>query len=230
MRHALALLCVLGIGCTMDTGQGLVEIPVSVRGTDAAEFAGEDGWTITLDRADVAFGPLTLCASINPGDACESARAEMLETVVIDAVDPLTHEVGALRGSEGTVRSLMHDYGVSWLLTQTAPAPIDGASLVASGHASRGTDVVLFDARITIAPSRAGLVVVRRSLADGEEQTLTADSRLTVVVDPRPWFAQIDWDEFDPAERVAIAPDTQAHRALVQGMTSCCDRPTLEWD
>lgn len=239
MTRAFAWLLLVGsIACTADTGQDFVEVPVFFRGADTSEFAGEGGWTITLDRADVAFGPFYLCASINPGDACERARAEMLDTVVVDALDPAPRAEGTLRGISGRVRSFMHDYGVSWLLTQTTPTAttdaLEGASIVLTGRATRGDEVVVFDARVRVAPSAAGLIVARRSLGDSEEQTLTPDTRLTVVVDPRPWLAEISWDELVDPERpeslpVTFEEGTQPYRALVLGMTSL-DRPTLEWE
>ena len=77
--------------------------------------------SVTIDRADLAFGPLYLCAGATAGDLCDTARFEWLDSAVVDTTlsDPV--KVGELSGVTGTVRSWMYDLGLSSQLTREAP-------------------------------------------------------------------------------------------------------------
>ncbi|HJK95095.1 MAG TPA: hypothetical protein RMH85_23895 [Polyangiaceae bacterium LLY-WYZ-15_(1-7)] len=236
LRFTLSAALLLLVACVADTGAGFVEVPVRVSGTELAPFEARDGWVVTLERADVAVGPFYFCAAEMAGDLCETARGEMLESVVIDGLDPSAREVGAMLGIEGTVRSAMHDYGLSWELTETAPRATEGAealgghSLVLAGVAERGEAQVRFEAAVDVVPNRAGVITVRRSLDTHE---LVEGDALEVRVDPRPWLEDVRFDLLaekadEEGEPVAFEVDEQPWRAVVVGMTAG-SRPELRW-
>lgn len=224
-------LLLLGLGC-VDTGIAPVELPVLASGVSAAPFEARDGWTVTLERADLAFGPLYLCTAANAGDLCETAQAEMLDGVVLDLLDPEPREVGRLVGLGGMVRSVMHDYGVTWELTGMAPesqvddASMQGRSFVVEGVAERGEERVRFHGAIAVTPIRAGSLVVRRTLTSGEVTDLEGAEALTLAVDPRVWLEGIRFEEL--GAEGTIEEGSQAWRAIVAGMTAQ-SRPALAW-
>lgn len=227
----LAALLVLGSGC-VDTGVEPVELPVLAAGVSAEPFETRDGWVVTLERADLAFGPLYLCTAANAGDLCETAQAEMLDGVVLDLLDPEPREVGRLIGLGGIVRSVMHDYGVTWELTGMAPeshvddASMQGRSFVVEGVAERGEERVRFQGAIAVTPIRAGSLVVRRTLSAGEVTDLEGAQALTLSVDPRAWLAGVRFDEL--GSDGSIEEGSQAWRAIVAGMTAQ-SRPEIAW-
>ena len=71
---AAALLASLS-ACVADTGQSTVTLPISAEGTAPAPFVA-DGWTVTLAKAELAFGAAYFCATA-AADArlCETANA-----------------------------------------------------------------------------------------------------------------------------------------------------------
>ncbi|MGB0680553.1 MAG: hypothetical protein ACPGUV_12905, partial [Polyangiales bacterium] len=70
-RHLLVALCVFGASC-IDTGQNRARVPLFVAGSDSSEAVlAKGGVPITIDRADLAFGPLYLCAGVSAGDLCD---------------------------------------------------------------------------------------------------------------------------------------------------------------
>ncbi|MEZ4252116.1 MAG: hypothetical protein R3B99_28210 [Polyangiales bacterium] len=228
MRLLLGL--VLLFGC-VDTGVDPVELPVVASGVGAASFETRDGWTVTLDRADLAFGPLYLCTAANAGDLCETAQAEMLDGVVLDLLDDEPREIGRLIGLGGVVRSVMHDYGLTWDLTGMAPRThVDDASMgdhsfVVEGVAERGDERVVFHGAVAVEPIRPGSLVVRRTLSGTEITNLADEGTLVVAIDPRRWLDQVRFDELEDG---AIEEGTQAWRAVVAGMTAQA-RPAITW-
>lgn len=229
MNRAISLGIFFALGC-VDTGIEPVELKVLASGVELAPFEARDGWTVTLERADLAFGPLYLCTAANAGDLCETAQAEMLDGVVVDLLDDEPREVGALVGLGGMVRSVMHDYGVTWELTAMRPEgsipAMRDRSLVFEGVASRGEERVRFSGELAVTPIRAGSLVVRRTLAAGEVTDLADEAELSIAVDPRPWFAGVRFDEL--SESGEIEEGSQAWRAIVAGMTAQ-SRPELRW-
>jgi len=228
----LATFLVLGSTGCVDTGVEPVELPVLAAGVSAEPFEARDRWVVTLERADLAFGPLYLCTAANAGDLCETAQAEMLDGVVLDLLDPEPHEVGRLVGLGGVVRSVMHDYGVTWELTGMAPeshvddASMQGRSFVVEGVAERGEERVRFQGAIAVTPIRAGSLVVRRTLSAGEVTDLEGAQALTLSVDPRAWLGGVRFEELGADGN--IEEGSQAWRAIVAGMTAQ-SRPGIAW-
>ena len=219
--------------CVADAGGAWVEVPVAVAGTDMDAFEVRDGWTVELDRAEVAIGPLYLCASSSSGDLCETARGEMLDTVVVDALDPTPRDVARLLSEAGSVRSVMHDYGITWQLTETAPGAttdaMSGHSVILEGTARKGELEIRFETAVDVTPNREGVLVVRRTI---DEHRVAEGDRLVLEVDPRDWLRDVrfdDWVEKSFGESVRFEPNDQAWRAVVVGMTAT-RRPVLRWE
>src|SRR5690606_192702 len=159
IRSTILLVSSLACACG-STGQELTSFPIHGAASGERSFT-KDGWTVTLERADVAFGPVYFCAtSFADMDVCPSAQAEWLETQTIDALDPTPQMLGEAEAVTGTVRSAMFDYGRSWLLTEPRVRANEGApeghSAVFVVHLDDGDAVVEIRAAIDIDPAAAG--------------------------------------------------------------------------
>ena len=226
------LLMILAGGC-LDTGREQVSIPLLVAGVAPTPVAGAGGWTITLDSAELAFGPLYLCAGEQAGALCDTARLEWTESTIVDTLDPEPRVAGALQGVSGPVRSWMYDLGITSLLTQQRPAALEAAielgenSVRLTGVARRAERELPLELALPIQQDEAtelGACVVRKSTSDPFEHEITGDeTALTVRFDPRPWLLEVDVD--------ALAEDPtsgQAQRALRNALVAGA-RPTFEW-
>lgn len=214
-RVALAV-SVLCAACGPDVGQRRVETSLFVAGSDVSGPvpAGPSG-EAEIARADVAFGPLYLCAGAQAGDFCETARLEWLDTVVIDALDESASDAGSLAGVSGTVRSWMYDLSISSRLTQSEPFVLDaaaelgGVSLVLEGTARLGGVEAPFSARVPVQQGEEGepgLPVIRKSRSETFEHDVDAsEPGLLVRFDPAPWVAGVDFAEY--FEDRACEPD-----------------------
>ena len=192
------------VGC-IDTTIEATTIDLAVAGTDArAPFEGRRGAMITLERADVAFGPLYLCAGFQAGELCDEALAEWRDAVVVDALDPSTHGVGEMNALTGTARSYMFDYGITSLLTQEDPLVLPAAESLGPASARLEGRVEVdgqsfaFTARVRVeqgADVEQGVPVVRSAASSGFEAPIldAGRSRLEVRFDPRAWFASADF-------------------------------------
>lgn len=229
---ALALL-----GCA-ETGRTYVEIPLHGQGVADEPFDAGADWSVELERADVAFGPLWLCSteSASP-EHCESAILELTESVTIDALDPEARLLATTHGITGTVRSAMWDYGITWLPAAPRARPTEGAP---DGHSARfaGTAAhpdgrtFAFACDLDLPPIMQGAILVRGRRI--ERHTIaSSDDALVVRVDPRAWWSRVDLDRLasraaageDP---VVIAPGDADYEALVVAMTASA-LPSLEW-
>ena len=202
-RRALALTTVLAAACA-ETGQDRTSVPLFVAGTNVSEpvVAGFDV-PVTIDRADLAFGPLYLCAGATAGDLCETARLEWLETVVVDTTASAPAPAGELSGLTGTVRSWMYDLGISSQLTRAEPFILDaaselgGTSLVIEGRAVVDGIELPFTASVPIQQTddtELGVPVVRKSTSEAFSRDVGPDeSALLVTFDPSTWIRGIDF-------------------------------------
>jgi hypothetical protein len=241
--HAL-LLALLAFGCG-DTGQDRVTVPLHVAGTELSQpIDATGGVTITLDRADLAFGPLYLCAGANAGDLCDTARLEWLGSIVVHAVDAEPVRAGELQGVTGVVRSWMYDLGLSSQLTQRegpfvldAARELGDASLVVSGQADVGGAGVAFSASVRVEQTddtELGIPVVRKSTSETFRHEVTgSEAGLTVRFDPTGWLKDIDFRTYcvhdgDCPEELVIEPDSEAFRGLKNAVVSS-SRPSFEW-
>jgi hypothetical protein len=198
---------VLGLGLVLgcvDSGPTEIEVPLYVAGTAIeGAIAGQDGAQIELDRAELAFGPIYLCAGTQAGELCETARLEWLDAIAFDVRDPTAIEAGPLRGLEGTVRSWMFDLGIVSLLTQEDPLllpaaeQLGDASLRLEGRADVDGVVIRFSVKLVVQPEQGtelGVPVIRKSNSEVFEHELDAgEPGLLIRFDAAPWVAEIDF-------------------------------------
>lgn len=216
-RIALPLALLLG-GC-IDTTTEATTVGLEVAGTDASEpFDGRNGARVTLSRADLAFGPLYLCAGYTAGELCDEALAQWTDAAVVDSLDPSPVEVGRMEAITGTARSYMYDLGIASLLTRPEPlvteaaASLGPASVVLEGTAEVDGQALPFTVAIRVEQSaevEQGVPVIRGAESDGFEGEILPDdrSRLLVAFDPRPWLATADFGAL--VEDAACSPERE---------------------
>jgi hypothetical protein len=196
---------VLAVASCADVGQDAASIPLRVGGSSVGSpISAASGWTIELTRADLAFGPLYLCAGYQAGSLCDTARAEWIETAVVNALDANAHDVGVLTGVTGNVRSWMYDLGITSLLTKQTPEPLaaadmlDGNSVRLEGVARKAPHAIPFLLAIPIQQDEAteiGASVVRKSGGDRFDHEITGDeAAFTVRFDPSSWMKDVDFE------------------------------------
>ena len=200
----MAMCISLLLSACVDTGLKEISLSVSARGTRVSEpIEGQNGTRITLSRADLAFGPLYLCAGVNAGDLCDTARFEWLDSAVINLIDDQAMNLGLLQGSTGVVQSWMYDLGISSQLTQReafvlkAARELNGHSLLIEGEAQINNDAVIpFRAALKIEQSEdteRGIPVIRKSGSENFYREVKNDSSsLQITFDPQDWLKDLD--------------------------------------
>jgi hypothetical protein len=214
-RAALLVLAVFHFGCA-ETGQDRVRVALFVAGTDvSAPVVGGGDVLITIDRADLAFGPLYLCAGATAGDLCDTAQLEWLDTVVVDTTLSEPAAAGELVGITGSVQSWMYDLGISSQLTRSAPfvlaaaGELGGASFLLEGRASVGGIELPFSASVPIQQTddtELGVPVVRKSTSEPFFRDVgNGEAGLVVRFDPGAWVRSIDFRPYATSEACAPA-------------------------
>ncbi len=222
----LVLVALLGAasGCG-DTLGSRVEIPASARGSNEHDFEVGD-FSIHMERADIGFGPLYMCASTVPSsELCENALAELVPSVTIDGLDGSPQPLPSLDGTTGTVRSAVFDYGISWTLTDEAPEPSAGApgghSARFAGTATRGTESFAFVADVDVVVATAGRMASGLAL---DEVIENDPSALEIIVDPRAYLSDVDFEALSvlatSSDPVRIEKDTPSYNSIILQMTS----------
>jgi hypothetical protein len=248
-RSALATSFAWALTGCGDVGQSQVEVPLYVRGTELARpVAGVGDVMLAIDRAELAFGPLYLCAGAQAGELCDTARLEWLGSVRIDLKDPEPRRAGTLTGPTGRVRSWMYDLGISSQLTHSDPIVLDaaqelgGASLVVEGRASQGGTEVPFDVRVVVQQGsdvERGVPVVRKGTGDVFNHDVTgSEPGLWVRFDASVWLSKLDLRAEladsacvalgDCSKPLRFAADGVAYRGLHNAVVSG-RRPELNW-
>lgn len=190
--------------CGPDAVQEPVSFPLWVAGSGSDRIETSAGVEVILDQADLAFGPLYLCAGSSAGRHCEMARVEWLETTIVDALERTARRAGRLTGVSGPVRSWMYDLGISSSLTTKDPVVRRAAERLGNNSvALRGrlitprTDIA-FTAQIPLEPtenSELGVPLVRKSSNERFEHEVTAEQHnLLVRFDASEWLRAIDFD------------------------------------
>lgn len=188
--------------------QGHVRYPMVATGTPVVARQIGD-WTVTLDVARLGFGPIYFCAA-HSVRSCDTAAAEVTQVVDIDLLDTAEQELAQVQGLTGTIRSAAWDYGMTWLLTETAPQQRSpsGHSLVLHGTATRGTVTVPIDLSIDVPPLQQGAYAVLGSRATA---TVTDDAvRLEVHFDPAAWLIGVDFEDPAPEGPIIIGMTANA--------------------
>jgi hypothetical protein len=231
----LVLLGATWLSACADAGQSYAEVPLLVSGSDLQQpVLAAGGVSLTVRRAELAFGPLYLCAGTQAGDLCETARLEWLDSVRVDLMDPKPHRAGSLAGTTGRVHSWMYDLGISSQLIRKDPFVLNaarelgGASLVVEGRANRGGGDVPFEVAVVIqqgSEAERGVPVVRKGTGEVFNHDVTGrEQGLWVQFDAAPWLRNMDLSAEIAAspcetagncsEPLRLEPDGQAYRAL----------------
>ena len=253
-KRSVTLLCTL-IGFALlscaEAGQSQVSVPLYASGVELSEaIEARGGVTLTLTRAELAFGALYLCAGVSAGDLCETARLEWLSSAVINTLDPTPQPLGELTGVSGPVRSWMYDLGLSSQLTSEEPFVLEaaerlgGSSFVLEGVAELNGVSASFSAHIKIQQSdetELGVPVIRKSSAERFEHEVDAEERgLLLEFDPRAWLSGLDLSPFltevtceetpcePPALTFELNAPSEAHRALRNALLTR-GRPIFTW-
>lgn len=230
MSPRTAALLLLACAACGDTGAPAFEAPARARGGAREVQAG--AWTVTLTRADVALGPVYLCATAAASsDLCPSAVAEWTDVAAVDALDPAPQELGTLVAVPGEVRSAMLDYGITWLPTETRPTAQDGApagrSARFAGTAVRGDMSLEFSADVDLAPPlQGGRAIEGLRVAPFDPEPGGA---LVITVDAAAWWAGVDFDALAAAGPGphALTADADAVAAVRFAMVAA--PPRLSW-
>jgi hypothetical protein len=222
--------CVAASACG-DTGQDVVSVPFTGRGA-AAEPFDADGWTVTLDDARIAIGPIYFCAAASSStDLCPSAVAELTASVVVDALDPGAQPLGELSALTVDLRSAAWDFALTWPSTAAQPVLLDpsadGHSAHFEGSAVKAEQTLRFVADIDIVPLLRGARAVQ---GVSTRATISEHTRCELRVDAAAWWAQVQFDDLvaldgDP---VRVEPESRAYEALIVAMTSSMP-PTFVW-
>src|ERR1700712_265658 len=181
MKRSFMWLLALAAG--VETGQGRLALPLYLAGSGlTAPLTAAGGISLEIERAELAFGPLYLCAGNTAGELCETARLEWLQTRVVDLTSAVPTAAGELTGISGPVRSYMYDLGISSQLTRDEPyvlaaaQTLGDASLRVAGNAQLSGATVSFEAQLAVqqtAGTEPGVPVVRKSVSESFVHEIT---------------------------------------------------------
>jgi hypothetical protein len=246
MKRLIAAALVASVTGCADTGRDEVAFPLYVAGSDVTEPVVATGnVSVSLERADLAFGPLYLCAGNQAGHLCDTARVEWVESVVVRGTNPEAAWAGELTGVSGTVNSWMYDLGFTSLLTQEEPLVMPAArelgdvSLRMAGSATVDGVVAPFEVAVVVSQTsdtEQGVPVVRKNASEAFTHDVTPrEPGLVVRFDPAAWIRAVDFRAFFEegsceacAEGLPIEPDTQAYRAIHNALVAG-ERPIFAW-
>ena len=203
MRNLTLLLMAFVVGCP-EVGQVETQFPLYVAGTDVSEpIVSAGDVSVTINRADLAFGPLYLCAGATAGELCETARYEWLDAIVVDTTLSEPTKVGELLGATGTVYSWMYDLGISSQLTRDDPFVLDAAkelgdtSFLLEGIAVVNGIEIPFAAAVPIQQTEdteLGVPVVRKGSSESFYRDIdTSEQTLLLRFDPSAWVKGMDF-------------------------------------
>ena len=202
MRRAFLAPMLLLAAC-VDTGQERVSLPLYLAGSDlSAPLTAAGGIELQIETAELAFGPLYLCAGNTAGELCDTARLEWLDSRVVDLTRAAPERAGELSGVSGTVRSFMYDLGISSQLTRDAPytleaaRQLDGASFRVAGSALLKGERVPFSAELSVQQgpgTEQGVPVIRKSVSEPFEHDVGPDeAALLVRFDAAAWLSSLE--------------------------------------
>jgi hypothetical protein len=217
------------------SGTGQPEISYAAYATPIAPGpAIEAGdFTISLDEATLAFGPVYFCAAAS-GSAtlCETAVAEITDTFAIDLRSAEPQPLGLVNGFTGEIRSASFDFGIHWFLTESQPVASPVApgkhSVRFRGHAESASAQIAFVAEIDVLPTLRG----QRAVPSVETFANVGERRpeLHIEFDAASWIAAIDWEKVEAGAAASNAGGDDApyrieigspeHNAVVIAMVS----------
>jgi hypothetical protein len=202
MRRSIIAFALCLCAC-VDTGQERVAVPLYLAGSDlSGPLTAAGGSELSVERAELAFGPLYLCAGNTAGELCETARLEFLDSHVIDLTRATPAYAGELRGVSGPVHSFMYDLGISSQLTRDDPytlaaaRELDGASFRIEGSALLDAVRVPFSAALAIEQSEGtepGVPVIRKSSSERFSHDVASDEAGVLIrFDAAAWLRSVD--------------------------------------
>lgn len=241
MKHRTALSAVLLLSgflvfaCGYEPGEVRVEHEVRALGFGGSEPfenvppTGIDAWTIVLDEAFVALGPVYLFAGepllgsllqriflprahAHPGHYQEGeAMGEVLQQAVVDLLAPQPTHLGTLSAVTGTCHSARVGLGTAEEGLAGADT-LRGHALRVAGEATRDEERVEFEAWLDIDLYVEGIGFDHEI---GEEP-----GHLLVEVDLTRWLRRVDFATATPGESEpsTFDEDSQAHNALSRGV------------
>lgn len=233
MRRSIPIVIIaLQASACGDTGQELVSYPIFAAATAPGPLrVGE--YEITLEAAQVGFGPVYFCATAAASaDLCSSAVGEFAASATIDALSPNEQRLGEVRGVSGEIRSATYDYAITWLNTQTSPTPTSAApgghSAHFEGRVTRGLSTFRFIADIDVVPQFQGLLAVQAARASASVHDSRV--RLDIRFDASAWWQTVDFSELEAlgVDPVLVPKNARATNAVVIAMTTSSP-PAFEW-
>lgn len=132
--------------------------------------------------------------------------AEVTGVATFDLLSPSASPFGTAKGIGGTYRSAQVD------LARPASG---GAAVELAGNATKGSDAVSFTASLDVTDKVRGIAF--------SAEITGAPGKVRLQVDLDEWLARVDFAALSGAPGagpVAVATGTQAHNALVRGVTS----------
>ncbi|HTR52796.1 MAG TPA: hypothetical protein VMJ10_18910 [Kofleriaceae bacterium] len=198
--------------CANTTGGDLIKLPLEAGGvardsTQPLTIASPMGWTITLQQAVIAVGPLYFNVDPPPTGEFRSGTViiEATEQTIVDALDPTLHDVpGGADGETGHAVSveigLLPPDQTNQLADPCDAEIIGGGFAYITGSAVMGTTTVPFQGQIvvdnTLVTTTEPLADLQRIKGAGVDLTFTAaPSELDLRVDPSHWFDQTDFSQ-----------------------------------
>jgi hypothetical protein len=232
LLRSLAPIALLACAACSGTGQPDVDYAAFAAPAAPGAISADHGWSVTLDQATVAFGPVYFCAS-ESGSAtlCQTAIGELLTTTAFDALDPTPRALGTAHGFIGKIQSASYDYGIHWFLTDDAPTPAPAApgghSAHFSGTAVKAGKTIHFRAEVDVVPQFQGQRAAPSQVATA---TITGEGeKLDIQFAVGQWFEHVDFDEAPVGQDpYVISAGTRNHGAIVIGMTAEAP-PTFVW-
>ncbi len=227
MRSLLLTLVLAGCG---NTGQTMVSYPAHAQGAPVSFTSG--AWTVTLDAARAALGPIYFCATQTASESlCPVAINELPRTVDVDALSPADQPLGDVRGTTGTIHSATLDWGITWFATQpdARAASALGHSAHFEGHAERAGVTRRFVADVDLTPQFQGTLAVNGIRLPAPHEVIDPPGRLRVRFDTGAWLSSVDYDELDKltGDPAVFTPATRAGGSLALVLSQIA--PTFEW-
>jgi len=191
---------------------------------------GVDPWTVVLDEAWAALGPIYLFegepllvqalerlvmprAFAHPGHYQEGeALGEALDQRVFDLLDPDGAALGTMQAVTGTCHSARVGLGTAEAGLADGER-LAGHALLLRGVASRGDERIPFEGWLDVDLYVEGIEV--------ELDVDEAPGHLLVEVDLERWLRRVDFATASPGEGdepAAVVEGTQAHNALTRGV------------
>jgi hypothetical protein len=243
LRHNLEVLVVcfvlLGAACGAQTSGRIVEVAWQVDKAAHATFETDSGYELQLEEARLGIGAAYAYAPLEDklkatawrwltgvsvahahggldAETGRRVRAELLESVVVDLLDPEPQALPPIAAEAGAIDAVKLELAKSGA---AAHESLHGGSAFLRGRAQRDGTTLRFQAVVAL-----DAALKARSIdLTGLSGTLDEGAVLHVRVDPAVWLEHAAFDRLAPAdseEVVEISADSQIGRALAIGVRS----------